>query len=284
MPELSRPAAPPSCVADYVTATDPSASSEVTERLDPRESLVAQGSTIATGAAPDLTVADSVKGVITVVAGVCPPAGRAPTPPRRMHKRRVHPDGSVGGAARTREHKEPRAPDPNRKHKPQSVHVQPRRTDSADCGRRKLGNERTGQGRTRSGRHGRRWPRVRHGTAGVGTRLWTEFASLTLLRCLAGLPSGLILAPTGRYIELTYEPDKKVISGVNPDRPGFEKAQRRPSIVSLTGTRIALARIGAPHGRIRSSVAAPVPGEPGARLVADAITSFGAWTTRKGSS
>jgi hypothetical protein len=37
MPELSRPAAPPSCVADYVTATDPSASSEVTERLDPRE-------------------------------------------------------------------------------------------------------------------------------------------------------------------------------------------------------------------------------------------------------
>jgi len=28
MPELSRPAAPPSCVADYVTATDPSASSE----------------------------------------------------------------------------------------------------------------------------------------------------------------------------------------------------------------------------------------------------------------
>jgi len=139
MPELSRPAAPPSCVADYVTATDPSASSEVTERLDPRESLVAQGSTIATGAAPDLTVADSVKGVITVVAGVCPPAGRAPTPPRRMHKRRVHPDGSVGGAARTREHKEPRAPDPNRKHKPQSVHVQPRRTDSADWGRRNWG-------------------------------------------------------------------------------------------------------------------------------------------------
>ena len=80
------------------------------------------------------------------------------------------------------------------------------------------GNERTAQGRTRSGRPGRRGPRVRHRAAGVGTRLWTEFASLTLLRCLAGLPSGLILAPTGRYMELTYEPEKNVISGVNPDR------------------------------------------------------------------
>jgi hypothetical protein len=81
-----------------------------------------------------------------------------------------------------------------------------------------LGGWENSTGRTRSGRPGRRGPRVRHRTAGVGTRLWTEFASVTLLRCLAGLPSGLILAPTGRYMELTYEPKNKVISGVNPDR------------------------------------------------------------------
>ena len=86
--------------------------------------------------------------------------------------------------------------------------MQPRRTDSAYWGRRNWVNGRTAQGRIRSGRPGRRGPRVGHRTAGVGTRLWTEFASVTLLRCLAGLPSGLILAPTGRYIELTYEPEK----------------------------------------------------------------------------
>ena len=45
----------------------------------------------------------------------------------------------IAPAGCTPEHKGPRAPDPNRKHKPQSVHVQPRRTDSADWGRRKLG-------------------------------------------------------------------------------------------------------------------------------------------------
>jgi hypothetical protein len=153
-------------------------------------------------------------------------------PPARPGPHAPDSGSAVGVARPTREHKEPRAPDPNQKHKPQSVHVQPRRADSAYWGRRTWGNGRTAQGRTQSGRTGRRGLRVRHRTAGVGTRLWTEFASVTLLRCLAGLPSGLILAPTGRYMELTYEPERNVISGVNPDRsrgwlPGLRRRVRR---------------------------------------------------------